>query len=243
MRIKIDGVHLNYELAGQGKTLVLIHGLRSSLASWRPFIPALAEHYQVLVWDVRGHGQSDKPDEEYTVSLWAQDLSLLLHKLDIAKAYVLGISMGGVLAQRFTLDYPDMVEALILASTSSEVGERATRAWEAQAEQLEREGQGQPDELTRAGIRAIRAIARYNFTPELSRIRCPTLILQGENDTLTPPGGSVIMHRNIPGSQLVFLQCGHAIPSEQPQLFVQHVLGFLKRVEEGKNPGRRLGSL
>jgi len=161
MRIKIDGIHLNYELAGQGRTLVLIHGLRSSLASWGPLIPPLAEYYQVLAWDVRGHGQSDKPDEEYTVSQWAQDLSLLLHKLAITKAYVLGISMGGVIAQRFALDYPGVVEALILASTSSEVGERATRAWEAQAEQLARESQGQPDELTKAGIRSIRAIARY----------------------------------------------------------------------------------
>lgn len=263
MRIEIDGLRLNYELRGQGKPLALIHGLGGDLTSWQPFVPALAQRFQVLTWDVRGHGQSDKPDQEYTPGLWAQDLSLLLRKLGIAQAYVLGISMGGVIAQRFALDYPDMTEALIVVSTSSEVGERASQAWEAQAQLVEREGlealaarqranyspayaQAHAQEMAEAAqrllrndpkayVRAIRAIARYNFTPELSRIRCPTLILQGEDDTLTPPGGSVIMHRHIAGSRLVFIKgCGHAIPSEQPQLFLQHVLEFLEEVERGK---------
>jgi len=260
MRIQINDVALNCELAGKGRTLTLIHGLGGDLSRWAAFVPVLAEGYRVLTWDVRGFGQSDKPDEGYTPGQWAHDLSLLLGKLGIEKSYVLGISMGGVIAQRFALDYPQVVEALILVSTSSEVGERAAQAWEAQAAVLEQEGwdalaarrelayapafaQAHPEILAedaeriarndpKAYVRATRGIGCYNFTPELHRISCPTLILQGEADVLTPPGGSVIMHRNIPGSELVLLKdCGHSIPIEQPQEFLRLLLGFLERVE------------
>ncbi|MFQ5934222.1 MAG: alpha/beta fold hydrolase, partial [Dehalococcoidia bacterium] len=198
----------------------------------------------------------------YTPTLLAQDLHHLLAKLNIDKVYLLGHSMGGVIAQRFALDYPDPVEALILVATSSEVGPKATAGWEDRIRLVEEKGMegmvtfGQRvytpefaaahsdvvEERTKrllandpkAYVKATRAISKYNYTGELARIKCPTLILQGEEDVLTPPGGSVIMHRNIPGSELkMYKGCGHMVPSEKEGEFVSDILNFLKGVETG----------
>ncbi len=256
MRTVINGISLNYEITGEGKALVLTHGLGGELGNWRNVVPDLARSYRVMTWDVRGFGQSDKPEGEYSAGLFAEDLHRLLARLGIARVYLLGHSMGGVIAQRFALDYPQQVEALILVSTSSEVGPRATAAWEDRIRGIEEKGmegitpfagwayapefaQAHPEAVEerlrvvlrndpQAYIRATRAVSSYNYTPELARIGCPTLILQGDKDIITPPGGSVIMNRNIPGSQLkIFKDCGHMLPTEKEKEFVEAVLEFL----------------
>jgi 3-oxoadipate enol-lactonase len=89
---------------------------------------------------VRGFGQSDKPAGPYTPHLFAHDLAGLICALGISKAHVAGISMGGVIAQRFTLDYPELVSSLTLISTSSEVSEAAQKAWEKTASIIEQRG-------------------------------------------------------------------------------------------------------
>ena len=257
MRVKINGISLNYRLTGQGKTLVLTHGLGGSLAAWQDLAPEMSKHYQVLTWDVRGFGESDKPEEEYSPQIFSQDLHGLLEVLSIEKVYLLGHSMGGVIAQRFTLDYPRQVDALILVATSSEVGPRATEAWAERTRLVEEQGmkgltqfthrlyapgfgEAHPQVVDRrveellkndpkAYIRATRAISKYNYTPELGGISCPTLILQGDKDIVTPPGGSVIMSRHIPGSRLkIYENCGHGIPGEKPEEFRDDLLSFLR---------------
>lgn len=256
MRARINGIHINYELTGSGKPLALIHGLGGDTTSWANLVPSLSPHYQVLNWDCRGFGKSDKPADKFTLELFAQDLSKLLQALSIPHAFVMGVSLGGVIAQRFALDYPEMTAALILISTSSELNEAASLGWERVAENAERGGSealqtpleiglspksiaqdpgivarlaaAQPKNDPGSLAKAARAVARYNYTKELENIRCPTLIIQGEDDRLTPPGGSVIMHRHIPGSKLLFLKdCGHSLTFEKPKAVEQAVLEFL----------------
>src|SRR5215207_3215508 len=223
MDTTIDGLRLYYEHDGQGSDLALIHGLGGSLHDWDSFIPDLARAHRVLRWDVRGFGQSDKPVGPYTPQLFAQDLAGLVHTLGFAKTHVAGISMGGVIAQRFTLDYPELVSSLTLISTSSEVSESAQRAWEKTASIIEQRGFSSNTEAAqrvfapsfaknsphavqvmaertaindpRAYAAAARAIGSYNWTGELGRIQAPTLILQGREDVLTPPGGSIKLNR------------------------------------------------
>lgn len=107
-----------YEIHGQGEPLVLIEGLGYATWMWYKQIDVLARHYKVIVFDNRGVGKTEMPDEEYTIELFAEDTAELLDALGIKKAHILGVSMGGYIAQAFALRYPEYVDKLILCSTT-----------------------------------------------------------------------------------------------------------------------------
>lgn len=259
MEATVNGTTLHYDEHGNGRPLLLIHGIGGSGLDWAGVVPRLAHDYRVIAVDVRGFGRSQKPPGPYTPAQWAADLAALLRHIGAAPAVVLGHSMGGVIAQRLLLDYAELFEAAILQSTSSQVKEQAAAYWEGQAAEIERDGLGpsiarrqagyteefkreHPDVLAmderrvrlnepHAYAAAARAVARYNYTDALKTVRKPVLIIQGLDDTQTPPGGSVIMSRAIPGARLEMLErCGHNVMVDQPDRLVELVLGFLGEV-------------
>ena len=119
--VDVNGTRLNYVVTGDGpRVVVLTHGLGSDLEFWTPHVEALAKHYRVLRWDLRGAGQSARPPGPYSPTLFAQDLAALLDRLEITEAHVVGHSGGGGVSQRFALDFPARVRSLVLVSTSSE---------------------------------------------------------------------------------------------------------------------------
>jgi len=271
MEATVNGITLNYELQGtRGSLVVLTHGLGGTLDFWSPHVEALVAHHRVLRWDLRGAGHSAKSPGPYDAALFASDLAGLLDRLEEVRAHLVGHSGGGVVSQRFALDFPARTQSLVLASTSSEVGEKAARAWSRLADTVEREGFGperDPDprgfspsfaaahpEIVRdlarrtrrndpaAYAATARAFGRYNWTAALGAIVAPTLILQGLDDQMTPPGGSVILARGIPRSRLVMLSAaGHNLPLEMPALFAAATLAFLAGVEITRaleDPGR-----
>lgn len=113
-----NSINIYYEVNGSGAPLVLISGLGYNLWQWHKMVPGLAEQFQVITFDNRGVGQTDKPAGPYSAGLLAGDTAALLKALDIPKAHVMGHSMGGFIAQEMALSYPDMVDKLILASTN-----------------------------------------------------------------------------------------------------------------------------
>jgi len=113
-----NGIEIYYEIHGEGQPLVLISGLGYSSWQWHKMVPLLAEHFQVIVFDNRGVGQSDKPAGPYVAQMLAADTIGLLDALGIDKAIVMGHSMGGFIAQSMALEYPERVSKLILASTN-----------------------------------------------------------------------------------------------------------------------------
>jgi len=117
-KVHTNGIELYYEVQGAGKPLVLISGLGYSLWQWHRMVPLLAEHFQVVTFDNRGVGQSDKPAGPYTAGMLAADTVGLLDALNIEKAVILGHSMGGFIAQSMALDFPQRFEKLILCSTN-----------------------------------------------------------------------------------------------------------------------------
>ncbi|MDO8688043.1 MAG: alpha/beta hydrolase, partial [Dehalococcoidales bacterium] len=127
MKAKVNGSSIHYEITGSGKTIILIHGLGGNSQRWETLVPALSRHYRVLTWDVRGHGQSDKSEGDYSVKLFASDLAAVLEKQQIRSAFVLGHSMGGIIALRFALDFPNLCSALIVSSSTAEVNTQATK--------------------------------------------------------------------------------------------------------------------
>lgn len=115
--IQANGIGIYYELNGEGSPLVLIEGIGYATWMWFRQVGPLSAEHKLLTYDNRGVGSSDKPDVDYTLRDMADDLAALLDTLGIERASVLGISMGGMIAQEFALDYPSRVERLILAST------------------------------------------------------------------------------------------------------------------------------
>jgi len=114
----VNGINLYYELHGSGDPLVLINGLGYDLWMWHKMVPGLAEHFQVLTFDNRGAGQSDKPAGPYSAQMLAADLAGLLEALGIEQAAIMGHSMGGFVAQALVLNRPDVVSKLILSATN-----------------------------------------------------------------------------------------------------------------------------
>lgn len=116
--IHANGIDIYTEVHGEGRPLVLISGLGYGLWEWHRMLPGLAEHLQVIVYDNRGAGQTDKPPGPYNVHMMAADLAGLLDELEVGPAAVLGHSMGGFIAQQLALSRPELVSHLILASTN-----------------------------------------------------------------------------------------------------------------------------
>ncbi|MEE8413759.1 MAG: alpha/beta hydrolase [Dehalococcoidales bacterium] len=117
-KVKVGDIDIYYEIHGKGEPLVLIPGLGGNISNFARIIPTLAENYRVIAMDNRGAGQTDKPDIPYTMEMMAEDVAGLLNFVRAEKAHIFGISMGGMIAQHFALEYPQRVTSLILGSTT-----------------------------------------------------------------------------------------------------------------------------
>jgi pimeloyl-ACP methyl ester carboxylesterase len=146
-KVKANGVELYYEITGAGPYLVLIAGLGVATWIWEKQTPAFARHFTTVVFDNRGVGKSEKPAGPYSISMMADDLASLLDSLKIPQAHVLGISMGGFIAQDFALRYPQKVKRLILVATSAGGPDHVPMAPDVLA--LMFANQGEPRDLTR----------------------------------------------------------------------------------------------
>ena len=115
--IRLNQIGLYYESSGHGESLLLIHGLGSSVRDWENQVSCFAKRYRVVVLDLRGHGRSDKPPGPYSSSLFAGDIAELIRKLDIAPAHVVGLSLGGFIACQLAADHADLVRTLTVVNS------------------------------------------------------------------------------------------------------------------------------
>jgi pimeloyl-ACP methyl ester carboxylesterase len=230
-------VTIHYEEAGQGDpAFVFCHGLGGNGEGFeREDMAWYAEHFRTVSWDNRGLGRSG-PAAKYSLPLYASDLDGLLEHLGIERAVVLGVSWGGVVVQRFALDYPERCAAIVVDSSSSEVNPKASENWYMRGEvaRLGREqamaGRAmaaafeghvtvgdQPEQGSNVApehiesyvteARATAGLREHPLTPELGRIQCPALIVGGGKDTVAGAGGSVVMARAIgPNARLEIVQ-------------------------------------
>ena len=117
-RARINGVELAYELRGSGTPIVMIHGAQGDQSMFTGIAASFAGEYRVLTFDQRGSGLSEKPDMPYSMAMFADDTAALMDHVGIAKAHIIGVSMGGMIAQEFAIRHPQKVISLVLGCTT-----------------------------------------------------------------------------------------------------------------------------
>ena len=259
MKLKANGIDVNYELRGKegAPWLVLGHSLACSVRMWDPQVAALRDRYRILAYDTRGHGASEAPAGPYSLEMLADDLFFLCKELKIKTAHYCGLSMGGMIGQTFALKYPGVFRTLILADTTSRYPQDAAPVWAERIRTVEARGMeplAQPTlerwftEAFRKtnpavvdGIRKLilatpaagyvgcsHAIPKINLTARLKEIKCPILVIVGEQDPGTPVAMAKEIHENAPGSKLVVIpQAAHLANLEQPAAFTRAMEQFL----------------
>lgn len=230
--IQVNDIHMYYEIHGEGRPLVLIGGLANDLSELETITRWLAQSYQVLVFDNRGVGRTDKPDIPYSIEMMADDMAKLLHALGIQRTSVLGISMGGRIALDFALQHPERVERLLLVSTSARVinsrrRQRRLRFMRLLSGLLSLKSKyPQPPY---AFLRQFQALNGYNCVDRLQELRMPTLIMHGKKDQAAPYALAEEMHAGIRGSQMSTFQGGHIFFFfAERQRFLEEIVKFME---------------
>jgi pimeloyl-ACP methyl ester carboxylesterase len=252
-KIDRDGVGIYYEVHGDGPPLLLTHGYSSTSAMWREQVDALAGDHKLVLWDMRGHGQSDYPDDPkaYSEALTVGDMAAILDAVGSKRAVIGGLSLGGYMSLAFTRAYPQRVRALLIIDTGPGFKkDDAREAWNARAlataDRLEREGLDVLKAATRERASAshrnasgLALAARGMLTQRdaevielLPDITVPSLIVVGADDTPFL-AASDYMAAKIPGAQKVVIPAaGHAVNIDQPKAFVDAVVPFLKNLPQ-----------
>jgi len=262
MRIKANGIQMNYELSGEkgAPVVVLNHSLSSSLLMWNPQMDVLNPYFQVLRYDIRGHGGSDAPAGAYTLELLVEDVIGLLDGLNIHKVHFVGLSMGGMIGQGLALNYSHRLKSLALCDTAAIVPAEAQSIWQERIDKARKKGMEALLEETMERwftpsflkqnspmlalirkqflvtpvsgyIGCAEAIRKLNYLDRLSLIKMPTLIMVGEEDPGTPVSASEAMHERISNSKLVILPSArHLSNVEQTEAFNTTLVEFLKNL-------------
>ncbi|HSB56077.1 MAG TPA: alpha/beta fold hydrolase, partial [Gemmatimonadales bacterium] len=217
-------------------------------------VKPFASRFRVLRVDLRGHGRSDVPPPPYTLAGFADDVHALLRELRLAPAHVVGLSLGGMVAQVLALDHPDAVRSLVLADTVSTLPAEARPVMIERGEAAKRGGMAAITDATLARwftpgfmgsdvvarcrqrllsdpvtgwAAAWRAISELDIESRLPEIRVPTLVITGEADVASPVARAQAMAARIPGARLEIVPgAPHMAPLERPDVFNAAVLRF-----------------
>jgi 3-oxoadipate enol-lactonase len=252
-----DGVRIAYRFDGEPDlpVLLLSNSIGTDLHMWDGQVPALTEHFRLLRYDARGHGASDVPSGPYSLDRLGRDVVELLDALGLQRVHVLGLSLGGIVAQWLGIHVPDRIDRLVLSNTAAYLG--PPQQWDRPiAELLEApdmqataemflgnwfpahllHGDNEEVEGFRRTLLATRregvagswaAVRDYDLRRTVTLIRNPTLVIAGEHDTVTSAAHGKEIAATIPGARLTLLPTVHMANVERPAEFLDAVIGFL----------------
>jgi 3-oxoadipate enol-lactonase len=252
----VAAVHAVVEGKADAPVVVLSHSLGATLETWAPQVPALARAFRVVRYDLRGHGRSPVPPGPYDIGDLGEDLVALLDRLQIARAHLVGLSLGAMASLWVAARHPSRVDRLVVCCTSAKMG--PPESWSARAAAVRAGGMGavadavvarwltpafaahEPARV--AELRAVVAatpadgyvaccgvIERMDLGPELGAIRAPTLAVAGAEDPATPPTDLGRIAAAIPGARLeIVAGAAHLANLEQPAKITELVLSHLR---------------
>jgi 3-oxoadipate enol-lactonase len=250
-KITVDDIDINYQIQGSGSPLLVIMGLSFSLLDWGTALAALlAPYYQLILFDNRDAGQTSQSQRNYTIQDMADDTAGLLEALNIPKAHIFGVSMGGAIAQELALRHPTKVDKLILGctfagGTCSELGDfspllngnlldllftpeyirdnpKTLDDFLKQTQPLHSKGS--------ALQRQMQAIATHNTCDTLDQITAETLVITGDRDIAIPQKNSETLDDKIPNATLEIIpEAAHAFSYSHANETAKFIRNFLQQ--------------
>lgn len=227
--VEVNSINIYYEMHGSGMPLVVINGLSADISEFEKVTKPLTKNYRVLIFDNRGAGRSDKPDEPYSIAMMASDTRGVMRAAGLKKACILGISMGGRIAMELALTSPDMVDKLILVSTapSRNPGKNWYRLLLFGILPRLPIFKGKYPQPYYAFARQRKASVTYNCTERLHALHVPTLIMNGRKDRIIPLESAEEMHTRIEDSKMVTFSGGHLFFLLRQDQFINTVKEFV----------------
>jgi 3-oxoadipate enol-lactonase len=243
---------------GGHPAILLLHGLGADATSWTLQFPALTGGgYRPIATDTPGFGKSPYDGRGWSIRRMAAEMASLLEELQTGAVHVVGLSMGGTIAQLIALDYPHLTRNLVLVSTFSNLNPGSLNGWfyflqrfilvntlgmTAQAKLVATRIFPEPhqaalreilvDTISHADrgayLRAMSSLGLFNSVKRLAKIKVPTLVITGADDTTVTPTRQRLLVDGISTARQVIIQnAGHAVPVDQPERFNQELLVFL----------------
>jgi 3-oxoadipate enol-lactonase len=254
--IRVNDLNLYFEASGAGDPLVFLHGLGSSTRDWELQAAYFSSCFQVITFDNRGHGRTDKPRGPYSVPQFAADAAAFLKAIGTVPAHIVGLSMGGMTAFQLAVAEPTLVKSLTIVNSGPALvltNSRDRRAFFIRrlvvrllgmrkmgailADMLLPEPHQKDLHNTlitrwaennrKAYLASMKAITGWSVADRIGEIRCPVLIVTADQD-YTPVSLKEAYARQIPGAEIaVIRQSRHLTPIDQPEAFNEVLLGFL----------------
>lgn len=258
--VKLADTCLNYRFDGadNAPVLVLSNSLGTSLGMWDEQIPAFSEHFRVLRYDTRGHGESSVTEAPYSIERLGRDVLALLDALGIERFSFCGLSMGGLIGQWLGINASDRLQGLVLCNTGAKIG--SDQVWnerietvlkgqqQAMAEMRDAAisrwftpafSQREPQAATRIADMIVAtspegyaancaAVRDADFREKLGTIKAPTLVVCGGQDPVTTIEHGEFIQQRIADAQLVVFEAAHLSNVEAGENFTRGVLAFLR---------------
>lgn len=260
MQVTVNGIdtHYVFDARSGGPALTFVHQLGGDHTVWDQLAGHFRHRYTVLRHDVRGHGASAVAREAFGVEHLAADLNALLDANGVEKTHLVGMSMGGMIAQQFALDYPSRVLSLTLCDTTSRTPHEARETWNERAALVRREGTAALaaatmerwftpdfrrtqtetvrqicDVLLRTSSRgyamACEALRDFDVHERLAQLRVRALAVAGHHDRGTPIAATQAMAEAIEGAHFEILDAAHLAPVEESHRFTALLETFLRQ--------------
>ncbi|MFN4261318.1 MAG: alpha/beta fold hydrolase [Gemmataceae bacterium] len=257
MHATIHNQTIFYESQGEGPPIVFVHGLGGTSNIWHAQRAVLSRYFRVITYDLSGSGRSDKSNRSYAIDGWVDELAGLIDHLQLDQVVVVGHSMGTVIVQKFAAQHASRTKAIVLAGALVELGPPGKEVFAKRAETVEREGMiGVADAVLGGALSAgtrehnlaltgmaremllsndphcyaghCRALMNGSAKADQERISCPTLLVVGDQDPVTPLGLQKQIAAAIKNSRIrIVPHTAHLTMLEMPDLFNAILLEFL----------------